>query len=141
MKREPYLTLVAGARKRQMADGSSLRILTAMELLEARREAVGLASREEEAALCANACILARAWERDSLPCFSDGEALLRACSAGEIARLAEAWLLLETQENPKLSETEERMEILKKAWSTRRVSAFVGACSKALGRCRRKRG
>ena len=52
----PGGTTIAGVRE--------LRLLSALEVLEARREAEGLARGEAEAALCANACLLARALER-----------------------------------------------------------------------------
>ena len=48
----------------KLEDGRELRLLSALEVLEARREAEGLARGEAEAALCANACLLARALER-----------------------------------------------------------------------------
>ena len=50
----------------KLEDGRELRLLSALEVLEARREAEGLARGEAEAALCANACLLARALERDT---------------------------------------------------------------------------
>ena len=52
----------------KLEDGRELRLLSALEVLEARREAEGLARGEAEAALCANACLLARALERDGKP-------------------------------------------------------------------------
>ena len=48
----------------KLEDGRELRLLSALEVLEARREAEGLARGEAEAALCANACLLARALQR-----------------------------------------------------------------------------
>ena len=52
----------------KLEDGRELRLLSALEVLEARREAEGLARGEAEAALCANACLLARALERGGQP-------------------------------------------------------------------------
>lgn len=124
-----------------MADGTQVRILTAMELLEARREAAELCMREEEAALCANACILAKAWRKDGVALFTSGEAVLQACSAVEIARVAAVWADWEREENPKLSESEGRVDVLKKAWSTRLRNAFAGVCSNALRHFRPKNG
>ena len=40
-----------------------LRLLSALEILEARREAAQLAESQGERALCSNACLLARALE------------------------------------------------------------------------------
>ena len=61
----------------KLEDGRELRLLSALEVLEARREAEGLARGEAEAALCANACLLARALERGGQPVFADGGAAL----------------------------------------------------------------
>ena len=57
--------LLGGRRSIKVDKGTELRLLSALELLEAGREAERLARREEEKALCANACLLARALERD----------------------------------------------------------------------------
>ena len=77
--------LLGGRRRIKVDKGMELRLLSALELLEAGREAEQLACREEEKALCANACLLARALERDRKPAFPDGEAVLKGLSAGEI--------------------------------------------------------
>ena len=50
-----------------------LRLLSALEILEARREAAQLAESQGERALCSNACLLARALERGGQPVFADG--------------------------------------------------------------------
>ena len=42
-------------------NGMRLRLLSALEVLQARREAEGLARAPKEHALCSNACLLARA--------------------------------------------------------------------------------
>lgn len=141
MKKDSYLSLVGEARRRKLEDGSFLRNLTAMEVLEAKREALSLSSEERELALCSNACLLARAWEKEGKPFFSSGEAVLAALSVSEIVRLTRLWSEFEREENPGFSEGEERIESLKKAWSTRRLSAFVGVCSARLGRSRARRG
>ena len=109
--------------------------------LEARREAEGLARGEAEAALCANACLLARALERGGQPVFADGGAALAGLSAREIGALAGRWAAFDRAENPSPEDGEERLEGLKKAWSTRPMSAFAGVCSNALARFRRRSG
>ena len=60
------MTLLAGARRTAAEEGQGLelRLLSAREVLEARREAAGLTREDRERALCANACLLARALER-----------------------------------------------------------------------------
>lgn len=136
MKKDSYVSLVGEKRRRKVQDGRYLRNLTAMEVLEAKREALALASEERELALCSNACLIARAWEDEAgFPCASSGEEVLKALSVSEVGRLAGQWAAFESEENPGFSEHEERLEGLKKAWSTRRLSAFVGVCSARLGR------
>ena len=59
-------------------NGMRLRLLSALEVLQARREAEGLARAPKEHALCSNACLLARALEtEEGSPIFSGGEAVL----------------------------------------------------------------
>ena len=53
----------AGRERLRLEDGRELRLLSALEVLQARREAEELARNEGERALCANACLLARALE------------------------------------------------------------------------------
>ena len=58
-------------------NGMRLRLLSALEVLQARREAGGLARAPKEHALCSNACLLARALEtEEGSPIFSGGEAV-----------------------------------------------------------------
>ena len=129
-------SLLSGRRRLKLEDGRSLRLLSAMEVLEARREAEELCRNGRERALCANACLLARALERDSRPVFSDGEAALRGMTAGEIARLAGRWARFDQEENPSPSAGEERVDAIKKGWSARVMSAFTGVCSGHFRRC-----
>ena len=49
--------------------------------------------------------------------------------------------VLLAQQEEQEQGEAPERLEGLKKAWSTRPMSAFAGVCSNALARFRRRSG
>lgn len=104
--------------------GKSLRLLTAMEVLEARREAAQLAKDGREKALCSNACLLARALERRGRPIFADGEAVLRSMGVEEIGRLAARWSSFNKEENPSVLEGEGVVAALKKAWSTRPMNA-----------------
>ncbi len=83
----------------KLEDGRELRLLSALEVLEARREAEGLARGEAEAALCANACLLARALERGGQPVFADGGAALAGLSAREIGALAGRWAAFDRAE------------------------------------------
>ena len=138
---DSLLDFLAGPREMETEDGDTLRLLTAMEVLQARREAEELAQGERERALCSNACLLARALERDGKPVFSTGRAVLEGLRVEEIARLAGLWGQFNQRYNPSPLGGEEAVEPLKKGWSTRLISAFSGACSALLGRCPRRNG
>ena len=116
-----------------LGNGRALRLLSALEVLQARREAAELAGSGEERALCANACLLARALEKDGRPVFDSGAAALAGLSAREIGDLAGRWAAFDRGENPAPEDGEEAALSLKKAWSTRLMSAFNGACSGPL--------
>ena len=119
----------------------TLRLLTAFEVLEARREAEVLARGDQERALCSNACLLARALVRFGRPMYKSGGDVLKALTPGEIERLAKQWAEKNRAENPSPEDGEGRVETLKKAWSTRLMSAFNGVCSELLGRCPTRSG
>ena len=133
--------LLEGRERLRLGDGRKLRLLSALEVLQARREAAELAGSGEERALCANACLLARALEKDGRPEFDSGEAALRGLSAREIGDLAGRWAAFDRGENPAPEDGEEAALSLKKAWSTRLRSAFAGACSGRSTPCPRRRG
>lgn len=125
----------------RLADGRELRLLSAMEVLEAGREAGELAQNEGERALCANACLLARALERRGEPLFRSGRDVLEQLSAREIGELARQWNELDRTENPSPEDGEEGAMALKKAWSTRLMSAFSGVCSNCFEPFPRRNG
>lgn len=100
----------------KLEDGRELRLLSALEVLEARREAEGLARAPKEHALCSNACLLARALEtEEGSPIFSGGEAVLAGLRVEEIAALAKTWSQFNREENPALTMGQEEAEALKK--------------------------
>ena len=100
----------------KLEDGRELRLLSALEVLEARREAEGLARGEAEAALCANACLLARALETQEGECvFSSGEAVLSGLRVEEISNLARTWSRFNREENPPLTLSQEQADEVKK--------------------------
>ena len=115
----------------KLEDGRELRLLSALEVLEARREAEGLARGEAEAALCANACLLARALEReeDESPVFSDGRAVLAGLTVEEIGSLAARWSVLRRESDPGLNVTEEELENVKKNSAVTRENGCGGGC------------
>ena len=124
-----------------LEDGTQLRLLSALEVLEARREGEELAQGEGERALCTNACLLARALEEKGKPLFPSGRAVLEHLSAREVANLARLWDELDRTENPSPEDGEEETQPIKKAWSIRLMSAFAGVCSRRLGPFPRRSG
>ena len=77
-----------------LGGGMHLRLLSAGQLLEARREAGKLAKEPGERPLCSNACLVARClWEDGAeKPLFENGQQVLDALSAGDIEALAKRW-------------------------------------------------
>ena len=94
-----------------------LRLLSALEVLEARREAAQLAESQGERALCSNACLLARALEHSEgrTPVFSGGAEVLAGLTVEEIAALAGRWREFDRKENPSAAGTAEELENVKK--------------------------
>lgn len=126
---------------RVKVDEGTLRLLSAREVLEARREGDALAQDRGERALCRNACLVARALERRGRPVFENGRAALDSLRVEDIARLSDAWADFSRAHNPSPLDREEETERRKKAWSTRIMSAFSGACSACLALCPRRSG
>ena len=135
------LDFLAGPKEMETEDGETLRLLTAMEVLQARREAEELAQEDRERALCANACLLARALERDGQPVFPSGRAVLEGLRVEEIVRLSQAWGEFNRRYNPSPQDCPGEVEPLKKDWSTRLISAFNGVCSGFWGVAHRGAG
>ena len=138
-------TLLAGGERETLplGDGSEFRLLSAFEVLEVGRAAAALAERDREKALCSNACLLAKAVIRDGRPVFQSGVEVMEKLRVEEIAELSRRWAEFNRRENPSPEDERERVDELKKAWSTRLMSALSGVCSAVLG-CfppRRRRG
>ena len=111
----------------------SLRLLSAREVLDARREGDGLARDGRERAVCRNACLIAKALERHGRAVFEDGQDALNRLRVEDIA--------FNREQNPSALEGEEEIRRRKKAWSTRLMSAFNGACSACSALCPPRRG
>lgn len=142
MKAPDWLKLTGGRTGLAIKNGLRLRLLTARELLEARREAMALAENGTELALCSNACLAARAvTDRRGRPVYRDGGDVLDRETPQRIEEMAKAWSRFRREEEPGLDLGRERLDALKKAWSTCRGSACGGVCSGALGRCRQRTG
>lgn len=97
--------MTGGAAAASLGDGRTLKTLPALELLQARREAAGLAKDRRERALCANACLLARVLrdEKTGQPVFPDGKAVLAGLTAEEIGALAARWSAFRRANDPGL--------------------------------------
>ena len=135
------LGILAGPERADAGGGRTLRLLSAREVLEARREGDELARDGGERALCRNACLIARALEHRGRPVFESGQAALDALRVEDIAALADAWAGFNRAQNPSPLDGEQEIERRKKAWSTRIMSAFSGACSGCSALCPRRNG
>lgn len=132
-------SLLSGPDRLALEDGRQLRLLSAMEVLEARREALWLAQGDRERALCSNACLLARALIRDERPVFRDGGDVLARMTAEEIGTLAGCWAQFNARVNPGPDSESTQVEALKNVWSTPGMSGCTGACCDPFQPCPRK--
>ena len=109
-------SILAGRDWMALDNGMRLRLLSALEVLEARREAEELAQEERERPLCSNACLLSRALEtQDGEAVFASGRQVLSGLRIEEIAALADTWSRFNQAENPSLTMDQEQAERLKK--------------------------
>ena len=134
-----YTSLLAGPDRLELEGGRQMRLLSAIEVLEASREAEQLAQGERERALCANACLLARVLLQDEGRVFSDGAAVLESLTAEEIDTMAGRWAKFNRQVNPGPDTQTDRVEELKKVWSTPGGSGCTGACCDPFQPCPRR--
>jgi len=141
MRGRGWLRLMPGNPTLRLSGGYSLRLLTAMEVLEARREAEEFSSEDRERALCSNACLLSKALMRRGKPVYASGREMLEKKTVREIQALAKAWAEFDRENNPGLTLPWREADILKKVWGTHRRSVSAGACSKPSAHCRRRRG
>lgn len=132
-------SLLSGPDRLELEDGRTLRLLSAMEVLEARREADWLAQGARERALCSNACLLARALLKDGQRLFRDGSHVLEELTVEEIGTLAGQWSRFNQQVNPGPQAGEDRVEELKNVWSTPGRSGCTGACCDPFQPCPQK--
>lgn len=108
-------SILAGSDRMELDNGMQLRLLSALEVLQARREAGELAEEQRERALCANACLLARALVSGDVPVFEDGRAVLAGLTVAEIAALSGKWREFDRRENPALNMEAQELENVKK--------------------------
>jgi hypothetical protein len=105
-----------GGRRRVGTDAVELCVISAWELLQARREAQTLARADLEEGLCLNACVLSRAARRRGKAAFSSGQEVLQSLSAEEIGTLAERYAALCQRENPSCCQDPAELEALRGA-------------------------
>ena len=109
-------SILAGRDRMDLDNGMRLRLLSALEVLQARREAEELTQSDRERALCSNACLLSRALEtQEGEPVFSSGREVLSGLRVEEIAALAATWSRFNREENPGLAMEAEQAENVKK--------------------------
>ena len=118
-------SILAGRDRMRLENGMDLRLLSALEVLQARREAGELAQEARERALCSNACLLARALEKseDHTRVFPKGRGVLAALREEESAALARKWSEFKRENDPELGLGEEELEKLKKNSEMTRTS------------------
>ena len=124
-------SILAQRERVSLGNGMALRLLSALEVLQARREAGELAGEDRERALCSNACLLARALEQEEehKPVFSGGRAVLAGLTVEEIGSLAARWSVLRRESDPGLNVTEEELENVKKNSAVTRENGCGGGC------------
>ena len=124
-------SILAGRDRISLNNGMDLRLLSALEVLQARREAAELAGEERERALCSNACLLARALEHseDHSPVFSGGAEVLSGLTVEEIAALAGRWDAFRRESDPGLDLRREELENVKKNSVTAKGNGCAGGC------------
>lgn len=125
------VSILARRDRIPLDNGMELRLLSAMEVLEARREAAELAREDREQALCSNACLLARVleWAGEQKPVFADGASVLAGLTVEEIAALAKRWSQFRKENEPRLSMGEKELENLKKNSALTGRNGCAGGC------------
>ncbi len=109
------ISILAQVDRLGLENGMELRLVSAWELLDIRREAGEISTCPEDMALCVNACLLARALEQEGVCVFESGKAVLCGLSVEEIAGLSRQWGSFNRRVNPAPSLGGEDMEMLKK--------------------------
>lgn len=133
--------LLSGPERLELEDGRQLQLLSAFEVLQARAQARELAGEEREMALCANACLLAKAVLQDGKTRFRDGAQVLAELTVEEIGQLAGRWGKFNRQANPGPNVDDAEADKLKKVWSTPGRSGCTGACCEYFQPCPRRNG
>lgn len=96
-------SILARKDRISLGNGFDLRLLSALEVLQAHREGRELAECGEELELCADACLMARALEgtEDRTPVFSGGQEVLAGLTAEELLALTARWSAFSQESAP----------------------------------------
>ena len=106
-EREPGFRALPG---RCPVEEGELRLLGVWEVAELLSEGRELAKQEGDAALCSNACLIARVLEREGRPVYPGGKAVLAAMTPEEIGALADRWGEFNSTCNPSPAGSEEEL-------------------------------
>jgi len=125
------VSILARRDRISLGNGFDLRLLSGLEVLQARRESGELAREDRERALCSNACLLARALERteDQTSVFSSGREVLAGLTVEEIAALAARWSGFSRENDLGLDLSQEELEDVKKNSAATPASGCAGGC------------
>lgn len=113
-----WLNLVVQDRDLCLDDGSVLRMLPSRALLEAKYEAEVLRRQRPDLdpALCANACLVGRAWQPADGKPYESGWAVIQGEDPDDIEALARLWADFRRRTAPGLETDPDRVEQLKAA-------------------------
>lgn len=111
-----WMNLVAGERAMGLDDGSVLCLLTSQALVEAKHETEVLRRQQPDLdpALCANACLVRRAWTKADGHRYASGWAVIQGEAPEHIEDLARVWADFRRRTAPGLETDPERVERLK---------------------------
>ena len=132
MKSPDWLRILTASPRQRLPGGVQLRLLTAQEVLEARREATALAGEDRDRALCSNACLVARAVVRRGRPVYGSGEEVLHRLTVGQVETLARRWMAFYQEEGLGTGLERSRLDQLKKPGAHAAAAPSV-ACAQML--------
>ena len=115
------LSILAGRDRISLENGFDLRLLSALEILQARREGEELSGDGGERALCSNASLLT--------PVFQSGREVLAGLTGAEIAALAARWSAFSRESDPGPELDGETLEMVKKNSAGIPASGCAGGC------------